>query len=214
MPSRVYLVPRLPHWQAAQALFPPFRCVCACALPLSWSGLVLFPPCPGADCVVLPGVQLLWKYTAAPAAAQPGKAGGGAGAPQTCPAIEREPLAGPAVLKGPGKRKAVRRVALGNEVLARVWHSTRGDPMAALRGAGRHYVPDYMDYMSRLAQEMDPESGIEEEYKVANSQVGPRSGRSGRGAVRLRASCASDSQTLVHAHFLEVLSSEKKAGCC
>ncbi|GAQ89185.1 putative THO complex subunit THOC1 [Klebsormidium nitens] len=115
---------------------------------------------------------LLWKFTPVPMT-KPSKPNTPIppGALQACPTIEKDPLTKEDALRPPGKRKAVRRTALGNEVLARVWNSTRGDPMAALRGAKRAYVPPFMDYMQRLADEMDPESGIEEEYRVAKSPV-------------------------------------------
>ena len=75
---------------------------------------------------------------------------------------------------GTRKRKAgagaAKKTMLGNAALTKLWNMG-GNDLKDIAGKQAEVVPALADYLKPVQEQMDPEAGIEEEYKVKNDKA-------------------------------------------
>jgi THO complex subunit 1 len=91
-------------------------------------------------------------------------------------AIREESGGGASAAGVPRKRKAaagggaVKKMFLGNAALTKLWNMG-GNALEDIAQKQSEVVPGLSDYLAPVAEQMDPEAGIEEEYKVKNDKA-------------------------------------------
>ncbi|WCJ39199.1 THO complex subunit 1 [Euphorbia peplus] len=85
-----------------------------------------------------------------------------------CQPFEKQPIENKTTQDGTKKRKP--RWRLGNKELSQLWKWSDQNP-DALTESKRVRTPDIADYWKPLAEDMDPEAGIEADYHHKNNRV-------------------------------------------